>query len=106
LHGEKENFEEYSLILEFAELSFPSLNNYSADAPTLPPGYGIGNTTLNAISSVLVKPSQDIGKTDTYRVTFFKAHPPLSIFDAISVLISRYKQYIMNTSFRKSRSFS
>jgi hypothetical protein len=31
LHGEKENFEEYSLILEFAELSFPILNNYSAE---------------------------------------------------------------------------
>jgi hypothetical protein len=31
LHGEKENFEEYSLIWEFAELSFPSLNNYSAE---------------------------------------------------------------------------
>jgi hypothetical protein len=31
LHGEKENFEKYSLILEFAELSFPSLNNYSAE---------------------------------------------------------------------------
>jgi hypothetical protein len=30
LHGEKENFEEYSLILEFAELSFPILNNYLA----------------------------------------------------------------------------
>jgi hypothetical protein len=29
-HGEKENFEEYSLILEYAELSFPILNNYSA----------------------------------------------------------------------------
>jgi hypothetical protein len=23
LHGEKENFEEYSLLLEYAELSFP-----------------------------------------------------------------------------------
>jgi hypothetical protein len=31
LHGEKENFEEYSLILEFAELSFPILNNYLAE---------------------------------------------------------------------------
>jgi hypothetical protein len=31
LHGEKENFEEYSLILEFAELSFPILNNYSIE---------------------------------------------------------------------------
>ena len=28
LHGEIENFEEYSLILEFAELIFPILNNY------------------------------------------------------------------------------
>jgi hypothetical protein len=31
LHGEKENFEEYSLILEYAELSFPILNNYLAE---------------------------------------------------------------------------
>jgi hypothetical protein len=31
LCGEKENFEEYSLILEYAELSFPILNNYSAE---------------------------------------------------------------------------
>jgi hypothetical protein len=30
LHGEKENFEEYSLFLEFAELSFAILINYSA----------------------------------------------------------------------------
>jgi hypothetical protein len=30
-HGEKENFEEYSLILEYAELSFPTLNNYSTE---------------------------------------------------------------------------
>jgi hypothetical protein len=28
LYGEKENFEEYSLILEFARLNFPILNNY------------------------------------------------------------------------------
>jgi hypothetical protein len=31
LQGEKENFEEYSLILEYDELSFPILNNYSAE---------------------------------------------------------------------------
>jgi hypothetical protein len=30
LHDEKENFEEYSLILESAELSFAILINYSA----------------------------------------------------------------------------
>jgi hypothetical protein len=30
LHGEKENFEEYSLFLESAELSFAILINYSA----------------------------------------------------------------------------
>jgi hypothetical protein len=30
LHGEKENFEEYSLNLASAELSFPTLINYSA----------------------------------------------------------------------------
>ena len=30
LHGEKDNFEEYSLILEFAKLNFPILNNYLA----------------------------------------------------------------------------
>jgi ribonuclease HI len=30
LHGEKENFEEYSLFLEFAELSFAILINFSA----------------------------------------------------------------------------
>jgi hypothetical protein len=30
LYGEKENFEEYSLNLESAELSFPTLINYSA----------------------------------------------------------------------------
>ena len=28
-HGEKENLGDYSLILEYAELSFPILNNYS-----------------------------------------------------------------------------
>jgi hypothetical protein len=27
---EKKNFEKYSLILEYAQLSFPILNNYSA----------------------------------------------------------------------------
>jgi ribosomal protein RSM22 (predicted rRNA methylase) len=31
LHGEKENFKEYSLNLKYAELSFPILNNYSAE---------------------------------------------------------------------------
>jgi hypothetical protein len=31
LHGEKENFEEYSLFLESAELSFAILINYSAE---------------------------------------------------------------------------
>jgi hypothetical protein len=30
LHGEKENFEEYSLFLESAELSFAILINYLA----------------------------------------------------------------------------
>jgi hypothetical protein len=30
LYGEKENFEEYSLFLESAELSFAILINYSA----------------------------------------------------------------------------
>jgi hypothetical protein len=30
LHGEKENFEEYSLFLESAELTFAILINYSA----------------------------------------------------------------------------
>jgi hypothetical protein len=30
LHGEKENFEEYSLFLESAEFTFPILINYSA----------------------------------------------------------------------------
>ena len=30
LHGEKENFEEYSLNLAFAKLSFPTVINYSA----------------------------------------------------------------------------
>jgi hypothetical protein len=30
LHGEKENFEEYSLFLESAELSFAILSNYLA----------------------------------------------------------------------------
>jgi hypothetical protein len=33
LHGEKEDFEEYSLNLEYAELSFPILNNYLAERP-------------------------------------------------------------------------
>ena len=28
LHGGKENFEKYSLILEYAEWSFPILNNF------------------------------------------------------------------------------
>jgi hypothetical protein len=28
LHGEKENFEEYSLNLEYAKLPFPILNHY------------------------------------------------------------------------------
>jgi hypothetical protein len=28
LQGDKENFEEYLLILEYAKLSFPILNNY------------------------------------------------------------------------------
>jgi hypothetical protein len=42
LHGEKENFEGYSLILEYAELSFPILNNYLAKKRRpYPPGYGI-----------------------------------------------------------------
>jgi hypothetical protein len=42
LHGEKENFEEYSLILEFPELSFLSLNNYSAEMRRpCPRGYSI-----------------------------------------------------------------
>jgi hypothetical protein len=31
LHGEKENFEEYSLFLESAELTFAILINYSAE---------------------------------------------------------------------------
>jgi hypothetical protein len=31
LHGKKENFEEYSLILEFAKFNFPILNNYSVE---------------------------------------------------------------------------
>jgi hypothetical protein len=31
LHGEKENFEEYSLFLEYAELSFAILINYLAE---------------------------------------------------------------------------
>jgi hypothetical protein len=31
LYGKKETFEEYSLILEYAELSFPILNNYLAE---------------------------------------------------------------------------
>jgi hypothetical protein len=31
LHGEKENFEKYSLFLESAELSFAILINYSAE---------------------------------------------------------------------------
>jgi hypothetical protein len=30
LHGQKENFEENFIILEYAELSFSILNNYSA----------------------------------------------------------------------------
>jgi hypothetical protein len=44
LHGEKENFEEYSLFLEFAKLTFAILINYSAEknrtcprATVLPP---------------------------------------------------------------------
>jgi hypothetical protein len=31
LHGEKKDFEEYSLNLEYAKLSFPILNNYSIE---------------------------------------------------------------------------
>jgi hypothetical protein len=31
LHGEKEEFEEYSLFLEYAELSFAILINYSTE---------------------------------------------------------------------------
>jgi hypothetical protein len=31
LYGEKENFEEYSLFLEFAELTFAILINYLAE---------------------------------------------------------------------------
>jgi hypothetical protein len=50
LHGEKENFEEYFLILEYAKLSFPILNNYLAEkcrpyfwAMVLHRGMGDGN---------------------------------------------------------------
>jgi hypothetical protein len=31
LHGEKENFEEYSLNLKYAEFNIPILKNYSAE---------------------------------------------------------------------------
>jgi hypothetical protein len=31
LHGEKEDFEKYSLNLEYVELNFPILNNYSTE---------------------------------------------------------------------------
>jgi hypothetical protein len=37
LHGEKENFEEYSLFLESAELSFAILINHSASPGTTSP---------------------------------------------------------------------
>jgi hypothetical protein len=39
-HGEKENFEEYSLFLESAEFSFAILINYSAEKNQPAPGYG------------------------------------------------------------------
>jgi hypothetical protein len=31
LHGEKEDFEEYSINLKYAKLNFPILDNYSAE---------------------------------------------------------------------------
>jgi hypothetical protein len=37
LHGEKENYIEYSLNLEYAKLNFPILNNYLAEKCRLCP---------------------------------------------------------------------
>jgi hypothetical protein len=46
LDGEKKNSEEYSLILEFAELSFPILNNYSAEMRRPCPRATVINTSF------------------------------------------------------------
>jgi hypothetical protein len=45
LHGEKENFEEYSLFLESAKLSFA----IGKEVANLPPNYGIEVVELQSI---------------------------------------------------------